>query len=329
MHCARLISLLAFTAGACAAVTETHDGIDFEVRWTNTSAPENTPVKDAYESAAAQQATKRLQTVIKEKGIATQCLSANQGGSPAELYAFKDCILGEGATVFFDLLSQDIEEANDFWDNVVAKSTSDRKQWVAARTYVRAFYGHDLSALNFAAWTTSANADKANSNANPEHYYKATQVTGLDSQSSQIFEGWGGVLSSFGTQRTNFTVPRYATPKFGTPEYPNEWNISPKFSSLFQRIGPKVLATGSKQTFGVLHIAVRDVPKSESGAKKDAIEVYAAVWYPPYDGADEHDKNEFQKKFVSDEAHHMVVEIINLTLKAKKDCFLGLVTCLL
>lgn len=86
--------------------------------------------------------------------------------------------------------------------------------------------------------------------------------TSATSLSSDIFEGWGGVLSSFGTVRTNFTVPTYTVPTFGSPDQPVEWSISSDFPLAFQRIGPKVLADNT--TFGMLHIAVRDVPATSS-----------------------------------------------------------------
>ncbi|KAJ6788194.1 hypothetical protein PWT90_11205 [Aphanocladium album] len=327
MHSPRLCSLLVAAAGALA-VTETHGGVDFEVRWTNTSAAETTPVKVFYESAAAHQAIERLKIAIQENDIAKDCLNANQSTSPAELYALKDCIVEAGGpTVFFKLLGEDIEKANHFWDLVISKSTPDRKKWVPARAYVRAFYGNTLKASNFALWSASPSADSANSRGNPEHYYKATEVTGTTTQVSNIFEGWGGVLSRFGTQRTNFTVPEFTIPDFGSVDYPNEWSLDSKFNSIFQRIGPKDLTSGGGKTFGILHIAVRDVPASESGVDTDAIEVYSAVWYPPFDQACKADRREFQQRFIRDEAYHMVVEIINLTLQAQKDCSSGRAQC--
>lgn len=41
-------SLMAFAAVAGVAVAiETHGGVQFDIRWTNTSAPLDTPIKDA------------------------------------------------------------------------------------------------------------------------------------------------------------------------------------------------------------------------------------------------------------------------------------------
>jgi len=158
--------------------------------------------------------------------------------------------------------------------------------------------------------------------ANPEHYYKKTILDATGSQSSHIFEGWGGVLSTFGTKRTNFTVPAFTTPVYGTDDTPSEWNIGDSFPLPLQRVGPKILSDG--KTFGVLHIAVRDFSADEGSTGKKGIEVYSAVWYPPWDGAEEADHKEFVDNYLADEAHHMVVEVINLTLKAREDCKSGL-----
>lgn len=50
----------------------------------------------------------------------------------------------------------------------------------------------------------------------------------------------------------------------------------------------------------------------------------SAVWYPPFDKASPDNHTEFTTNYVQDEAHHMVVEIINDSLKAKEDCSTGL-----
>lgn len=212
--------------------------------------------------SAAQQATARLQAAITEKNIAADCISANN--TPAGLYAFKDCIADENPDNFFDLLSDDIAEGNAFWASVIADSTTDRTQWVPARAYVTAYFGEDLNATNFAIWTQSAFSVAADLHANPEHYFMSETATSSTTMSSDIFEGWGGVLSSFGTIRTNFTVPTYTVPDFGSADQPNEWSISSDFPLAFQRIGPKVLAYGDGSTFGMLHIAVRDVAATNS-----------------------------------------------------------------
>lgn len=53
-------------------------------------------------------------------------------------------------------------------------------------------------------------------------------------------------------------------------------------------------------------------------AGKAGIEVYSAVWYPAWEFASAADQAEF-RKFLQDEAEHMIVEILNLTLKARDD----------
>lgn len=309
--------LFASALAGFAAAQETHNGIVYEVRWTNTSAVETTAIKDTYETTAAEQATTRLREALTETGMTPDCLAANTGSTPADLYALKDCIAADNVNNFFTLLADDIEDSNVFWEKVVDESTADVTGWVPARVYVRAYFGSALTATQFAVWMQSSDADADNNDANPEHYYKSTQVTGTTTQASQIFEGWGGVLSSFGTIRTNFTVPDYGLPDFGSADYPNEWSLSSDFNLLFQRIGHKVLTSGTETTFGALHIAVRDVPAEDDGLA--SIEIYAAVWYPPWDQASDADREEFQGNYLADEAHHMVVEIINLTQQAQID----------
>lgn len=120
---------------------------------------------------------------------------------------------------------------------------------------------------------------------------------------------------SYKTKRTNFTVPDYSLPDFGSTDYPEAWFISSDFNILFQRIGHKKLASGSESTFGVLHIAVCDVPAEDDGLA--SIEIYAAVGYPPWDQGSDADREEFQGNYLADEAHHMVVVIINLTQQAQ------------
>lgn len=151
--------------------------------------------------------------------------------------------------------------ADTFWQSVIANSTADRTQWIPARAYVKAYFGTSLSATNFAAWTASPFAAADDLHANPEHYYFNATVSG-GAQMVRILEGWGGVLSRFGTKRTSFTVPGYSTPDFGSAEYPNAWSLSSDFPLALQGIGPKNLDDGA--TFGVLHIAVRDVAATEA-----------------------------------------------------------------
>ncbi|KAI1170917.1 hypothetical protein F4777DRAFT_567463 [Nemania sp. FL0916] len=309
---------------ATSSAIETHGGYHYESRFSVDAAPETSDVKDPYETEAAKQAYARLEEQVKATGIAKQCLAEPTGVQPADLYALKDCIAADNKDHFFTLLADDIEESDDFWEKVVQESTTNRTLWVPARVYTKCYFNGDLTALEFAAWTLSPNADKANLNANPEHYYKETVLDITGAQSSQIFEGWGGVLSTFGTKRTNFTVPAFATPVYGTEDTPEAWDIGPSFALPLQRVGAKNLVSGSRQTFGVLHIAVRDFLASEGSTGLAGIEIYSAVWYPPWDQADAADQQEFVKNYLADEAHHMVVEVINLTLQAREDCKTGL-----
>ncbi len=69
---------------------------------------------------------------------------------------------------------------------------------------------------------------------------------------------------------------------------------------------------------------MRDFAASEGSTGESGIEIYSAVWYPPWDQASEADQAEFVNNYLADEAHHMVVEVINLTLQAQEDCKSGL-----
>ncbi|KAI0425241.1 hypothetical protein F5Y09DRAFT_322227 [Xylaria sp. FL1042] len=320
------LKTLALSSAIVAATSaiETHGGYQYEARFSSDAAPETKNIKDPYETTAAQQAYARLQEQIEATGITRQCLTEPTGTEPGDLYTLKDCIAADNAGNFFTLLADDIEESNSFWAQVVQESTTDRTQWVPARAYTKCYFNGSLTATQFAAWTLSANADAANLNANPEHYYKETVLDATGAQTSEIFEGWGGVLSTFGTKRTNFTVPVFATPEYGTVDTPEEWDIGPSFPLVFQRIGSKILTYGGGQTFGALQIAVRDFVASEGSTGESGIEIYSAVWYPPWDQANEADRAEFVNNYLADEAHHMIVEVINLTLQANEDCKSGL-----
>ncbi|KAJ4392093.1 hypothetical protein N0V93_005715 [Gnomoniopsis smithogilvyi] len=315
--------LIFFTAVIGMAVAiETHGGVQFDVRWTNTSSPLDNPIKDAYETAAAKQVYERLQGAIHATNITSDCLSSGNS-TPAGVYVLKDCMVAEhGSGVFFDLLADDIAEADKFWKQVVEESSTNVTEYIPARTYVRGFFGDSLNATEFAIWTASPFSDAEDLHANPEHYFINSTVASVVSESSEIFEGWGGVLSSFGSVRTNFTVPDFSTPAFGTADYPWAWSLNTAFPLAFQRIGHKKLSDGT--TFGVLHIAIRDFAANETSIGISGIEVYAAVWYPSWDQGCVANKTEFANNFLPDESHHMVQEIIADTLKAKSDCASGL-----
>jgi hypothetical protein len=312
----KYVSLLcALLGSASVSAQEVHSGITYAVQFSNTSAVETTNIKDPYETTAAQQASVRLQAAIQETGIAKDCLTNSSDVSPTALYTLKDCIANQTVGDFFTLLADDINESNTFWDKVVTESTTDLTQWVPTRAYVTCYFGSALNATSFAEWTLSPTlVGSAELDANPEHYLFALTDESLTQSSALIFEGWGGVLSSFGTKRTNFTVPAYTVPDFGG-SIPEAWSLADSFNIELQRIGPKVLTYGDNKTFGYLHIAVRDVPAtSELPA---AIQIYSAVWYPPWDqNTNTTERQEFLTNYIADEAHHMVVEVVNLSLKA-------------
>ncbi|KAI1153684.1 hypothetical protein F4825DRAFT_414184 [Nemania diffusa] len=315
-----LASAIIATAGAI----ETHGGYQYESRFSADATPETKDIKDPYEIAAAKEAYSHLQERITATNVSSQCLTKPEGTQPADLYALKGCIVADNKDNFFTLLSEDIQDSDNFWDKVVQESTTDRTQWVPARVYTKGYFNGNLTATEFAAWTLSPNADAANLHANPEHYYKETALDATGAQYSQILEGWGGVLSTFGTKRTNFTVPDFETPVYGSADTPEDWDIGPSFPLPLQRVGSKILVSGGGKIFGALHIAVRDFTASEGSTGLSGIEVYSAVWYPPWDQASNADHTEFVTNYLADEAHHMVVEVINLTLQAQEDCKSGL-----
>ncbi|CAG9990267.1 unnamed protein product [Clonostachys byssicola] len=320
MLCKTFTALSVLAAATAVAATETHDGIEYEIRWEPNGAAETAAIKTSYETAAAEEAYTRIQSAVNSEantqGIGKTCLtSVESEAEPEKLYKLKECIIAEaGEDIFFDLLADDITKSDAFWAKVIAESTTDRTKWIPARQYAKAYFNGKLTATAFALFEASASADAGNLRANAEHYYKKSDIRPDLSQSSNIFEGWGGVLSSFGTMRTNFTVPDFQVPAFGTDEYPSIWAIDSAFPTALQRVGEKKLVTGEAagQTFGVLHISVRDFTDD----KGSGIEIYSAVWYPPWDKASEADKKEFAENYVRDEAHHMVVEVVNLTLEA-------------
>ncbi|KAJ7263574.1 hypothetical protein B0H12DRAFT_1103048 [Mycena haematopus] len=288
-----------------AIAQEVHSNVTYEVRWNFTEPAQTTDIKDAYEQAAAKEASVRIQQAINTTKTYTSCLTNPSDHSPAAVYALKNCIVAQTPTAFFTLLAGDIAASTVFWNGVIAQSTTDLRKFVPARTYVRGYYGASLSATLFAEWTLSPYADAVDLDVNPEHYFKHTDVDASGGASSLILEGWGGVLSTFGVKRTNFSIPTYTVPTFNGSAggYPTEWAIDSSFNPLLQRIGPKVLPDG--KTMGYLHIAVRDV--------------YSAVWYPPFDKAPPAEHQEFVNNYLADESHHMVVEIINDGLDAAAD----------
>lgn len=310
---------------AASTALETHEGIDYEVVWEAGTAPETAPIKTHYETTAAKQAATRLHEVLTAANMGADCLAKYPDTTPADLYSLKHCVVeAEGDDVFFSLLSEDIAEGDAFWEKVVAESTKPRPEWISAKAYVKAYTGEALTAANMAVWMASPNSDSGYLSGNPEHYWKSTGAPASGSptaQSSHLFEGWGGVLSPhFGTKRMNFTVPDFAPRAFGSETYPAEWAIGSKFAPQLQRLGEKTLTSGT--IWGVLHIAVRDFSAEEGTTGKSGIEVYGAVWYPPWDQSSAANQAEFMN-FLRDEDHQVVSEVVNFSLQAIKDCSTG------
>jgi hypothetical protein len=192
-------------------------------------------------------------------------------------------------------LEPEIKKADAFWKDTIAKSTG---KWVSADGRGIAFLP-DLTAVRFAAWSASPLADKANQNANPEHYVKRTEQGPNGTLVSDILEGWGGVT-------THFKIPNYGTPDRKTHPFLREL---PEFP--IQAAGDKVLLDGT--LFGVLHISVRDVKGSDYGQKYNGVEIYASVWY----------RDGVKDVHLEDERTHITNEIINLSLQAQKDIASG------
>lgn len=311
-----LISASAFLSAVSAL--ETHGGIDFDARFSADGEAITEQIKTFYENTASEQAATRLYKRIAEQEYATQCLGDSPGTDPASFYAIKDCIVAENPNAFFELLAEDIAEADAFWEKVVSESTKPRSEFVAARTWVRAYYDGALTATEFAAWMASPQADSGYLPGNAEHYFKSTENLSATTQRSHIFEGWGGVLSSFGSKLCNFTVPDFAPREFGTDEYPAEWAIDG--FGLLQRLGPKTLNSGT--IWGVLHIGVRDFTAEEGTTGKSGIEVFGAVYYPPWDLSTEENRAEYAL-FLKDEDYQIVSEVVNFSLQALEDCASG------
>jgi hypothetical protein len=309
-------SALGLTLVSTVAAVETHGGIDFEVFWEEGSEAETKPIKTYYETTASVQAATRLHERIEAQGLETDCVAAHPGTDPASLYALKDCLVAQDSEVFWSLLAEDISAADAFWEQVIAESTRPRSEWVAAKAYVRGYFDGALTATGMATWMSSEGADTGYLHGNAEHYYKLTENLSALQQRSHIFEGWGGVESpTLGTYLTNFTVPDFQPRVFGVDEeaYPAAWAINPLFGVL-QRAGEKTLSSGS--VWGVLHIGVRDVTALESGNGKAGIEVYGAVWYPPWDQSSPENQEEFVNHFLRDEAYQVVSEVVNFSLQA-------------
>jgi hypothetical protein len=198
-----------------------------------------------------------------------------------------------------DLLKPEIAKGDEFWHDVVARSTGSSHKAAEGRTVA---FLPNVSASTFVRWFSSPLADAANNDANAEHYFKQTVADpSTGTLRSEIIEGWGGVT-------THFTVPNFGPAD--RARYPMLRDL-PDFPVQFA--GDKTLMDGT--VFGVLHIAVRDVKPGEYPDRDpgSGIEVYAAVWY-----GDASDDDHLEA-----EREHMIIEEINLTQQCQKDVVAG------
>jgi hypothetical protein len=203
-----------------------------------------------------------------------------------------------GPDGLLSLLQPDIESANKFWHDVISNSTADR--WVPITSHIIGFLPN-LTAAEFALWSSSSLADKADQAGEPEHYVKTTKVTPLG-LSATILEGWGGLT-------TYFSIPDYSLPP-NRVKYPF-LALQPDYP--IQAAGGKVLNDGTNTTFSVLHISVKDVPAAAYDAEYNGVDIMATLWYN--DGAPD-DRLEWERQ-------HMVVETVNFLLQAMKDVSSG------
>ncbi|KAI1408881.1 hypothetical protein F5Y13DRAFT_99167 [Hypoxylon sp. FL1857] len=277
------ILLLSTFALRAIAMNETIDGYNFFL-W----GPKQDQSKSQYEHDAADVAL----GLLKET-LGSEPLPDLPTDNVAAVLKLKQDL---GTEKLKQLLEPDTEDADKFWHDVINKATNKSNPWdspVSAEAHGVIFLPH-LNLTQFAAWYVSKYADEANLAANPEHYVKETTqiASGL---TSKILEGWGGVT-------TNFTFPSFGAPDRGKDPFLPELEDYP-----IQQAGDKVLRDGTR--FGVLHLALRNIPGERYGQPNDGFEVFSTVWYP--NGADD--------DHLDHERRHMIIEIVNLTLQAQKD----------
>ncbi|KAH7312605.1 hypothetical protein B0I35DRAFT_513928 [Stachybotrys elegans] len=213
-------------------------------------------------------------------------------GAQQALAAFRNNLSPDD---MLSLLSDEIAAADAYWHDVIDRSTG---SWVPTDGNAIAFLPN-LTAAAYAYWMRTPLWDAANALANPEHYFKRTIEVSPGVLEAEILEGWGGVITLFDV------------PGLGLPDYEKFPFIRRLPDFPFQVAGPKVLKDGT--TFGVLHIAARDVPGEEYGQEHDGIEVRATVWYG--DGVED--------SHIEIERQHITTEIINNALQARKDLING------
>ncbi|KAK6855590.1 hypothetical protein PG995_007741 [Apiospora arundinis] len=208
----------------------------------------------------------------------------------AQLKTTKDNLGPDGLVSLF---KQDISDADKYWHDAIANS--DGTTWKPTDGHCIC-YIPSLSAASFGLWSTSPAADAVNNDANPEHYIKKTTTGANGLPKSNILEGWGGVTTHFDIM--NFTAPDHTKYPFlrQLPDYP------------IQAAGPKVLKDGT--TFGVLHLAVKDVNDAKYGK---GFEVFSTIWY----------QSGVTEEHIEAEREHMINEIVNLSIYAAKDAKSG------
>ncbi|KAI6088846.1 hypothetical protein F4821DRAFT_233121 [Hypoxylon rubiginosum] len=189
-----------------------------------------------------------------------------------------------------ELLTPDTTESDLIWHQIIDDSGDG---WKSADSRGVVFLPN-VSAVTFAAWYASPNADAANLAANPEHYVKET-VTTPTGLASQILEGWNGLT-------INFTIPNFSAPNRTADPF-----LRPLPDFPIQQAGDKVLRDGTR--YGVLHISLRDVKGSDYNEPINGFEIYASVW----------SQDAIPDDYVEAESRHEIIEIVNLTLQCKKD----------
>ncbi|KAL0937479.1 uncharacterized protein CTRU02_207210 [Colletotrichum truncatum] len=224
---------------------------------------------------------------------ANECMS--------KLYERKTAIGDQG---FLDIFEKDIEEAKQFWYGVIDSSDLDQPEsWkaVEGRAVVSL---PNVTAWAFSAWSSSPRADAANNRANAEHYFKHSDFTS-GSGVSRILEGWGGTI-------TNFTIPNYSPAVCAQRPM-----VRPLPEFAIKACGDKNLVDGKDTNFGVLNIAARDVNGADFGQPgKRGIDIYASIWYG----------NAISEEHLEAERQHVIIEIVNMSLKAQEDIETGVFT---
>ncbi|KAE9583154.1 hypothetical protein CGCF415_v008218 [Colletotrichum fructicola] len=202
---------------------------------------------------------------------------------------------------FLDMFEREIIEARQFWYEVNDKSELDKPEtWkaVEARAVVSL---PNITAWAFSAWSSSPRADAANNRENAEHYFKHSDFT-TGSGVSRILEGWGGTI-------TNFTIPNYSAALCA-----GRAMVRPLPEFLIKACGDKNLVDGKDTNFGVLNIAARDVDGASFGQPGErGIDIYASIWYG---GA-------ISEEHLEAERQHVIIEIVNMSLKAQQDIETG------